>query len=183
MIAWVLVAAPKFSRRRRHAADHARLGGQRHQVDHLLLGGNRGDALGHADAEIDDGVRLQLQRGAARNDLALAHRHRLQRRHRHADLAGEGGAVGLGERLHVILGLLGDDDAVDQDAGDLHLPRVERAALGDALDLDDDEAARVARRHGDRQRLQRQRLALHGDVAVAVGGGAAHDGDVDRERL
>ena len=42
---------------------------------------------------------------------------------------------------------------------------------------------RVARRHGDGQRLQRQRLALHGDVAVGVGGGAADDADVDREGL
>ena len=104
------------------------------------------------------------------------------RRRRHADLAGERRAVGLGERLHVVLGLLGDDDAVDEDAGDLHLPRIERAALGDALDLRDDDAARVARRHRDREAFERERLALHRDVAVGIGGGAAHDADVDRER-
>ena len=73
--------------------------------------------------------------------------------------------------------------AVDEDAGDLDLARVERAAVGDALDLHDDEAAGVARGHGDGERLQRQRLALHRDVAVGVGGGAAHDGDIDREGL
>jgi hypothetical protein len=43
---------------------------------------------------------------------------------------------------------------------------LQRAALGDALDLRDDDAARVVRRHRDGQRLQRQRLALHGEVAV-----------------
>ena len=74
-----------------------------------------------------------------------------------------------------------DDHAVDENAGNLDLPRVERAALGDALDLRDDDAAGVARRHGDRQHFQRQRLPLHRDVAVGVGGGAADDADVDRE--
>ena len=31
------------------------------------------------------------------------------------------------------------------------------------------------------RRLERQRLALHRDVAVGIGGGAADDADVDRE--
>ena len=39
----------------------------------------------------------------------------------------------------MVLGPLGDDDAVDQDARDLDLARVEAAALGDPLDLRDDE--------------------------------------------
>ena len=82
----------------------------------------------------------------------------------------------------MVLGLLGDDDAVDQHARDLDLPRRQAAALGEALDLHDDDAARVARRHGDRLRLERERLALHRHVAVGIGGGAAHDADVDRER-
>jgi hypothetical protein len=102
---------------------------------------------------------------------------------RHADLAGERGAVGLDESLHVVLGLFCHHHAIHQDAGDLHLTRIERAALGDPLHLHDDDAARVARRHCDRQRLKRQRLLLHRDVAVDVRGGAAHDADVDVERL
>ena len=85
--------------------------------------------------------------------------------------------------LHVVLGSLGDDDAVDQNAGHLDLARVERAALGEPLDLRDDDAAAVVRRHRDRQRLERQRLALHRQVAVGVGGGRADDPDLDRERL
>ena len=82
-----------------------------------------------------------------------------------------------------MLGPLGDDDAVDQHARHLDLARVERAALGDALDLGDDDAAAVVRGHGDRQRLERQRLTFHGQVAVAVAGGRADDPDLDRERL
>ena len=73
------------------------------------------------------------------------------------------------------------DDAIDEDAGDLDLPRIERAALGDPLHLRDDEAAGVARRHRDRQHLERERLLLHRDVAVGIGGRSADDADVDRE--
>ena len=79
----------------RHAADDARLGGQRQQVDDALLGGDVGDAFGHADAEVDDAVAPQLDRGAARDDLALLQRQRRRRAERHADLAAEGRAVGV----------------------------------------------------------------------------------------
>jgi hypothetical protein len=68
-------------------------------------------------------------------------------------------------------------------AGDLHLPWRQRAALDDALDLHDDDAAGVVRRHCQRQRFERQRLALHRDVAVGVGAGAAHERDIDGEAL
>ena len=57
---------------RGHAADHAGLGGQRDEIDDLLFVGDRRDALGHADAEIDDAVGLQLERRAPGDDLALA---------------------------------------------------------------------------------------------------------------
>jgi hypothetical protein len=70
----------------------------------------------------------------------------------------------LGRRQH---------DAVDQRRGDLHLARVQTATLGRALDLDDHEPAGVVHGGGDRQRLQRERLALHRDVAVRIGGRAA----------
>ena len=113
-----------------------------------------------------------------RSDIAIAG---IERRG-YAQLAGERRAVGLAERLHVVFRLLGDDDAIDEDPGNLHLPRVERSALGDAFDLRDDDAAGVARGHRDREALERQRLALHRDVAVGIGGGAADHADVDRER-
>jgi hypothetical protein len=62
----------------RDAADHAGLRRHRDQVDDLFLVRDAGDALGHADAEIDDAVGLQLERRAARDDLALIHRQRWQ---------------------------------------------------------------------------------------------------------
>ena len=92
------------------------------------------------------------------------------------------GIVLRAEGLPVIFGL-GHHDAVDQNAGDLDLARIEAAALGDALDLRDDDAAGIVRGHGDGQRLQRQRLLLHGEIAVGIGGGGADDADVDRKRL
>ena len=61
----------------RHAADHARLGRQRHVLENALLVRDRRDAFGHADAEIDDAAHRQLERAAARDDLALVERQRL----------------------------------------------------------------------------------------------------------
>ena len=49
----------------------------------------------------------------------------------------------------------------NEDAGNLDVARVERATLGDAFDLGDDDAARVVRGHGDGQRFERQRLLFH----------------------
>src|SRR5438132_1577773 len=40
----------------RNATDDARLRRQGNEIDDLLLGGHRGDAFGHADAEIDHRV-------------------------------------------------------------------------------------------------------------------------------
>jgi hypothetical protein len=51
----------------------------------------------------------------------------------------------------VVVLRLREHDAVDENAGDLHLPRVEAAALGDALDLRNHQTAAVVSGHGDRQ--------------------------------
>ena len=56
-------------------------------------------------------------------------------------------------------------------------------AVGKALDLGDDEATRIMDGHGDGLGLQGQGLALHGDVALRVGGGAANKADMDRKGL
>ena len=48
-----------------------------------------------------------------------------------------------------MLGSFGYHHAIDHDAGHLDLAGVERVAVGDALDLGDDDAAGVARGHGD----------------------------------
>ena len=85
-----------------------------------------------------------------------------------------------GECLPVVFGLR-HDDAIDEYAGYLHLARIERAAFGDAFDLRDDDAAGIARRHGDGQRLQRQRFLLHGQIAVGIACCRADDADMDRE--
>ena len=77
----------------------------------------------------------------------------------------------------------GDHDAVDQDARHLHLLGRQRAGGRQPLDLGDDEALARLGRHRDRQVVEDQRLALHADIAVGVGGGAADDRDVDRDRL
>ena len=52
------------------AAHDARFGGKRHQVDDPFLCRNAGNAFRHANAEIDDTVRCQFERGAAGDDLA-----------------------------------------------------------------------------------------------------------------
>ena len=96
-------------------------------------------------------------------------------------LAGVGGVVGLGEGLLVVLGRA-DHDRVDQDAGDFDLAGREHAARGRPLDLGDDHAAGVLRGLRDRQRVQGHRLMLHGDVALGVGGGAAQQSHIDRDR-
>ena len=52
-----------------------------------------------------------------------------------------------------------------------------------AFDLRYDETLARLGRHGDRQIVQDQRLALHADIAVGVGRGAAKDRDIDRDGL
>ena len=142
-----------------------------------------GQALGHADAEVDDAVGHQLERRAAGDDLALAHRHRRDRAHRHADLAGERRAVRLGERLPMILRPSATTTQSTRMPGILTWRglRLPRSAMRSTCD--DDDAAGVVRRHGDGEHFQRERLAFHRDVAVGIGGRAADDPDVDRERL
>jgi hypothetical protein len=73
----------------------------------------------------------------------------------------------------------GDHHAVDQNPRNLDLPRRQPAALGDPLDLGDDDAVAVLGRHGHGQVVEGQCFAFHGDVAEGIGGGAAHEGDID----
>ena len=99
------------------------------------------------------------------------------------DLAAEGGAVGCRERLPVMFRLFRDHDAVDENPRDLDLARVQAAAVGEALDLNDDDAARVAHRHGDGEGFQRQGFPLHCDIPLRVRGRAPDNPDGDRKRL
>ncbi len=159
----------------RNAANHARFCRQRHQVDDFFFGGDAGHAFGHANAQIHHAVGSQFECRASCNQLAFAQRHADQRFVWHAYFAGIGGGVLLGKRLHMVARLGGQHNGIDHDAGHLHHAWMQRAALGNAFHLRNDDAARIARRHGDGQRLQCQCLAFHGQVAIWVGGGGAND--------
>ena len=67
---------------RRHAANDPRFGRQRHQIGDLFLVGDIRDAFGHADAEIDDAVGVELERRAPRDDLSFVQFHRRDRSRR-----------------------------------------------------------------------------------------------------
>ena len=56
---------------------------------------------------------------------------------------------------------------------------MKRSRLGDPLNLHDHESAGVVYRGGDGKGFEEKRLALHGDVAVRVGGGAPKERDVE----
>ena len=165
-----------------NTADDARFSGQGHQVENLLLVRYVRNSFGHADSEVDDAVGLELHCRAAGDDLAFAHLHGRHAAERNPDLTCEGGAVGGGEGLVVIL-RAGLDDAVDEDAGDLDLARVEGTPLGDPLDLDDHQSTGIVGGHGNGHPFEGQGFAFHGDIPVRVRGGATDDRDVDRESL
>ncbi len=75
----------------------------------------------------------------------------------------------------------GHDDRIDQHAGHHDVVGATVVALRHALDLGDDHAVGVLGRLGHRQRFQRQRLPLHGDVALGVGRRPPHQSHIDRE--
>ena len=86
--------------------------------DDPFLVGHLGHPFGHADAEIDDAVGLQLEGRPAGDDLAFVQRQRRNGMQRDLDLAAEGRVVA--HRRRSASGFrAGDDDAIDQDAGDL----------------------------------------------------------------
>ena len=159
-----------------------RLCGERDEISDLFFVGDGGDAFGHADAEIDDAVGLEFERGAARDDFSRAVFHRRQGPCARADLRGIGGIVLRGEGLPVVLGP-GHHDAIDQHARHFHLAWIERAAFGDALDLRDHDAVGIVRGHGDGERFERQRFLLHCQIAVRIAGRSPNDADIDRESL
>ena len=137
---------------------------------------------GSADTEIHHAVGPQFHGRPAGDDLPLG---QLQRRDGAADptqFAAERRRVGGAEGLPVVLRLR-DDDAVDQHTGDLHLSCAQAAGVGDPLHLHDHQAAGVVHRGRHGQRLQGQRLALHGDVPLGIRGGAAQERHVQLQRL
>ena len=166
----------------RQASDHARLGGESDVIQHLFLVGHLRHAFGHADAKIDDSAHRQFERTAAGNDLSLVQRHGSQHVQRHLELTRERRVIDGGVGLHVILGP-GHHDAIHQHAGNLYLTRIECSVRANALDLSNDETVGVLGRHRQSKIVERQGLALHGDVAAQIGGGAAKQCHRDRKCL
>ena len=120
----------------RHAAHRTGFGGQREVVQDVLLGRHIGHAFRYADAEIHHAAWPELHRRPAGDDLP---RGQLQRRDRVADppqLSAQRRGVWRAEGLPMVPGLR-NDDAVDQNARDLHLARAQAAVLGDPLHLHD----------------------------------------------
>ena len=95
--------------------------------------------------------------------------------------AAKTGVVHGSEGLHVVFRLFRDHHAIDENSRYLHLARIERSALGHPFHLGDDDPARIVRGHGDGEHFYRQRLALHGDIALGIRGGAADNAHVDRK--
>ncbi|MGY3406385.1 hypothetical protein ACVWZV_002498 [Bradyrhizobium sp. GM5.1] len=124
----------------------------------------------------------QFQGAAARNDLAVIQRHRNIAIGRRAQFARKCSVVTRGIGLDMVFGLR-NDDAVDQDARNFDVTRIERAGGGDALHLRDDESLAVLGGRCQRQIVEGQRLFFHRDVAVVVGGGTSDDRNVDGKCL
>src|ERR1700679_174697 len=74
---------------RRDAADDTRLGRHRKEIDDLLLVGDTGNTFRHADTEVDNAVRHELECSAPRNDLSCIESHRRQRRCDNTKLTGK----------------------------------------------------------------------------------------------
>ena len=92
---------------------------------------------------------------------------------------GQSRIVGRLRRLHLVRV---DHHDVDQRAGHVHLAGRQRGRRLAPLDLRDHQAAGVARGERQIERAERRRLVLHRDVAAGIGGGAADDRHVRRER-
>ena len=163
----------------RAAAEQPVLHGEREAVGDALLGRDGRDVFRDADAEVHDAAGLQLQGGAPADDLFAVERDGPELRRAHAVLAGKTRIVLRAEILHAVFEVARHHDAVHEDAGELHLARVEGAGLHHALHLYEHFAARVPARHREVQRLGPDPLALKRDVPVLVGVGAGDQRAVD----
>ena len=83
----------KIEASRRHTANDARFSRECQQIRNFFLVCDVCNALGHSDAEIDNAVRIELERRATCDDLSLAHFHWRYRPHGSADFATERGVI------------------------------------------------------------------------------------------
>src|SRR5260221_3172615 len=162
----------------RHAAQDALLDRQDKLVGDPLLPCHPADELADAEAEVADGAARELEQGAPGDDLAHVERQRWLWPNRPAE------RPGVVRRVpgDICLPLVRVDvDVVDERPRDLHVSHPQAAARRQLADLSDDDSAAVPGGHGHRQHLRLDRLALHRQVAVLVGGRAANDGEIHRE--
>lgn len=138
--------------------------------------------FGHADAEVDDGVRLQFHGGTTGDDLALVHLQGRDGIGGDADVAVAGGAHGRVGFRHVFR-RRHNDDGVHVDAGNLDQTGIKSTGLDHTFDLHDDLAAGALGRLGDGTGVEGHASFFKGNIALFVGGGAAEEADVDREGL
>src|SRR5258705_3211841 len=78
---------------------------------------------------------------------------------------------------------LGDDDAINQYAGNFHMPRIERTRGCDPFYLGDYEAPAILGRCCECKVIEGQGLLFHRDVATSVGSCPADDCDINRKSL
>ena len=160
-----------------HPADDSWFGSQDDVVEDVFLRGDTGDALRHADAQIDDGVGSQFHGGPPRDHLANRQLEVGNRRQRYSQFSTHRRRVLGSPGLGVVLGG-GHHDAVDEDPGDLDILGVEHRDIGDALDLHDDESTPIVHRGRDGQGFEEQCFTFHGDVAVGISGRPSQERDV-----
>ena len=128
-----------------NAADGADLGGERQHVRHAFVGGYGCQPVGYSDAEIDNGVRREFQGSATQNEQSFIKRKLRKRSQRHDDISAECRLVVDAFALHVeFLGILGDDDIVDENARHLDRLRMQRSCFRDIFHLSDDDAAGIS---------------------------------------
>ena len=168
----------EFRAARQHSAHDPGIDGERHQVVDPLFVGHVSHDVGEADAEVDHAARQELHGCPTRDDLPVVEDKGGQHPRGNPDLTGEGGIVLDTPGLHV-MPRLRHHHRVHEHAGDTHLARVESAFGSHAFDLADHVTVGVLRGQGHGEVLEDERLALHGDVAVGVGGGAPDEGHVD----
>jgi hypothetical protein len=76
---------------------------------------------------------------------------------------------------------LGHNHAIHQRTGKQHMPRIQRAGLGDPLHLHDHNAAGIFHRHRHGQAVEVERFPLRRYVAFRIGRCAAQERHVDRQ--
>ena len=168
-----------------NAADQAGLYCRGQLVDDAFFRRHCRHAFRHADPQVDDRFGNQFHRRPTANDLAVVECDRFDIGKRHPYVAGQGAVVAARRHAHR-LGMVfrfGHHDGIYQCARHNDVARIDRAGLGDPFDLYDDLAARVLRGQRLHIKLQTNRFLFDADIAKLVGGCAANDRHIDRERL